>query len=280
MTQRSARSDLPHLGAARPRGSRGFALIGDPVSQSVSPDMHSAALSSLGLPLGYETVRVPRKRVCEVFGELLTRFDGLNVTRPLKEAVACLVDELDPAAARAGSVNTVVLEGARSIGHSTDGAGLLAALRRKGVEPRGRAVVAGTGGSARAVAAALHHAGCEVTVAGRNTDAGHRIERDLGVAYSVAPSPEADLFVNATPVDPFPSLDLSGFETVADLVYRPRRTRLLVRAAEAGCATVEGVETLVEQGALSLELWTATAAPVEEMRRAAYVALAEAGSDA
>lgn len=273
-----------------------FALVGDPVGGSVSPAMMEAAFGEAGLDGTYRSVTVPAGTLAGSWASLRGRFRGLNVTRPLKEEVIPLLDRLEPSAAAAGSVNTVAIHDEGSAGHSTDGPGFLSALRRAGVGPSRRAVILGTGGAARAVAVALRDEGAEVRVTGRNREAGTRLEADLGapddggttgvVTFVDVPLLEllawADLLVNATPVGgeaapeatPVPDRRaLHAGLAVMDLVYRPRRTRLLADAARAGCEVVEGIEMLVEQGARSFEIWTGRPAPAEAMRRAAVAAL-------
>lgn len=268
-----------------------IALVGDPVAHSASPAMQRAAFASAGLALDYTTVRVGAEELADAFPDLRRRFAGLNVTRPLKEEVLPLLDAVSSAAAGARSVNTVVFSGGAARGESTDGTGFLAALARVTHFPVRRALILGTGGAARAVAAALRRQGVAVAVAGRNTGAAYRLRDHLGVdaiendVRAIAAAVEsADLLVNATPVggeggpamSPLPdTVPLHPALVVVDLVYRPRRTRLLEQAALAGCRTVEGVEMLIEQGAHSFELWTGATAPVSAMRRAAYADLSE-----
>jgi shikimate dehydrogenase len=258
--------------------------------------MHRAAFAALGLDLDYVAVRVPEGRLHRGFPGLRRRFLGLNVTRPHKEAIVPLLDRLTGEARAAGSVNTVTFGDGEAVGDSTDGPGFLAALRRARPAPPSRAVVLGTGGAARAVALALAREGAEVTVSGRNGKAGRRLAAHLAgvgpgrvrfAGREGAPLARlldgADLLVNATPVGGWPEdgrcpvpeeVRLPPSLVVFDLVYRPRRTRLLERAAAAGCVVVEGVEMLVEQGARSLQAWVGRPAPVEVMREAAYRALA------
>jgi shikimate dehydrogenase len=264
-----------------------FALIGDPVASSPSPAMHRAAFRALDLPHDYVAVRVTRNGLREGSPRLLQRYAGLNVTTPLKEAVLPLLDRIDSIAAAAGSVNTVVREAGRTLGHSTDGAGFLAALRAAGGNPPARTVVLGAGGAARAVALALRGAGSTVLLAGRDEEKVERVAAELGVAAVRAGAlprtvTEAGLLVNATPLGSAAHAHSSPLAhtvplhpglIVFDLVIRPRRTALLIRAEAAGCRTVEGVDMLVEQGARSFELWTGRDAPVEVMRRAARKAL-------
>lgn len=271
------------------RRSRELALIGDPVAHSVSPAMHRAAFAAAGLDLDYRAMRVPAAELPSIWPELRRTFLGLNVTAPLKELVAPLLDQVSPVAELAGSVNTVSFdEEGRARGDSTDGAGFLSALDRAGPVNRASAVILGTGGAARAVVGALLERGFDVTVSGRNRAAGERLTR-LGAAFVPRDQlawllREAGVLVNATPlgsgpyegVSPLPAgVPLRPGLVVVDLVYRPRRTALLRQAAAAGCRTAAGVEMLVEQGGRSFEIWTGQAAPLKVMRTAAYQALAQ-----
>lgn len=272
-------------------------LIGDPVALSLSPRIQAAALEATGLDWEYLLVPVGRGQLKARWEELRKSFLGLNVTIPIKEEAAELATRLSDTATRCGSVNTLTFNSTEAIGDSTDGAGFMAALVGAGLTAPEHAVVIGTGGSARAVVAALAERGAEVQVLGRNAVAGERLALDLsrsglvGVQFSeidpkrlAAALAGADLLANATPVggpatplqSPLPdSIRLAPGMVVVDLVYRPRLTPLLRRAAALGCRVVEGVEMLVEQGALSFECWTGRQAPIGEMRQAAYLALAE-----
>jgi shikimate dehydrogenase len=259
-----------------------IALIGDPVAHSVSPSMQQAAFDAKGLRHTYIAVRVGRDDLRRELERLRDECTGLNVTRPLKEDVLPLLDSVSGGASLAGSVNTVVIRDGRTEGHSTDGPGFMAALGRRVAGVPARSLILGTGGAARAVAAALAGAGSEVVVAGRDAGAGQAIATSLGVRFvplgSVREAP--DLLVNATPLGgasgdlpPLDGIVLRPGATVFDLVYRPRSTPLLRLGAERGCTGIEGIEMLIEQGARSFELWTGLPAPVAVMRTAAYQAL-------
>jgi shikimate dehydrogenase len=270
-----------------------YALIGSPIAQSLSPAIHMAAFEALELDARYVAVNVVPRDLTHAFPSLRLRFAGLNVTRPLKEAIVPLLDRASPKVDRTGSVNTVVMVGGEAVGHSTDGAGFLAALARAADASPRRALILGTGGAARAVAAALIDEGTAVTVAGRSEAAGRRLAGDLGTGFvpfafdgpsgAVSETLDtADLVVNATPLGASPFLELcplppdaglSPGQIVCDLVYRPRRTPLLLFAEAAGCRTVEGLDMLIEQGARSFALWTGLEPPLRAMRAAAYRAV-------
>ncbi|HSC90923.1 MAG TPA: shikimate dehydrogenase [Gaiellaceae bacterium] len=233
--------------------TRLVALLGHPVAHSRSPAMQNAAFAARGLDWAYVALDVgPAELEDAVRGLVALGFAGANVTIPHKRAVAELCDELDRAAARAASVNTLVVRDGRILGSSTDGAAVVDA-----VEPRGaRALVLGGGGAALAVAAALSDAGAEVRLAGR---------RDPDWPPRDA---DATLLVNATPVVDGLLVEPRPGQTVVDLAYTRDGddTALVAAARTAGCRVVDGLEILVRQGAASFERWTGIPAPIEVMR--------------
>ena len=231
-------------------------LLGWPTSHSLSPRMQNAGFAALGLDWAYVPLPTPPELLGDaVRGLVATGFAGANVTIPHKEQVIAFCDELDDVAARAGSVNTLVIESGRVLGSSTDGLAVTSQI-----EPEGRrALVLGTGGASKAVAGALRDAGADVVVVGR---------RDPGWP----PSPDGfDILVNATPlkdeivVRPVPDMQ------VVDLAYRSDGlpTALIAAAVEADChPCVDGLDVLLAQGAASFERWTGGAAPLVAMRAA------------
>ncbi|MGH7641482.1 MAG: shikimate dehydrogenase family protein [Candidatus Dormibacteria bacterium] len=273
------------------------ALVGDPVAHSLSPAIQQAAFTALKLDWTYQLVRVPEGGLERAWPELVRRFHGVNVTSPHKQAAARLADQLSPTARRCDSVNTLTFASSGSFGDSTDGAGFLAALRGRSELLPQRVVIVGTGGAARAVAAALQEEGASVVVLGRNFAAGEALANGLAstgpgvVVFRGSGDGEvakalrgAELLVNATTLGGprFPQLSpvpeavrFSPDLTVFDLVYWPRNTPLRCRAEAAGCLLVEGVEMLVEQGALAFQAWTGIEAPRPVMRQAADHALEE-----
>ena len=150
-------------------------VIGDPVRHSLSPLLHNAAFTALGLDWAFAAFPVRAGAGAAALDAMRAlRLEGLNVTMPLKGEVADAVDRLAPSAAALRSVNTVVWVGTELVGESTDGPGLIAALRAdEGFDPAGRrCLVLGSGGAARAVVHALAGAGAaSVVVAARRPDA-------------------------------------------------------------------------------------------------------------
>ena len=131
------------------------ALIGWPLGHSASPRMHNGAYAAMGLDAIYLPVSVEPGDMAAVVGAMAAMgYMGCNVTIPYKVKIMELLDELDPSAAGAGAVNTVLFKGDRRIGYNTDGTGFVRALReRAGFEPQGkRCLIVGAGGAARGVA--------------------------------------------------------------------------------------------------------------------------------
>jgi shikimate dehydrogenase len=256
-------------------------VLGWPVAHSRSPAIHNAALAELGLrDWHYQRLPVPPELFAETTRALGgSGFVGANVTIPHKQAALALSDSASAAARAIGAANTLSFAADGSIAaENTDAPGLIAAL---GSPPQGlSALVLGAGGSARAVVWALREAGAaEVSIWNRTPQRAAALAEELGVR-AVAAAPPADLLVNCTSVglraepDELAALALSAdrladYGVVVDLVYRDGRTELLRAAGEHGARTIDGLEILVAQGALSLQLWTGREAPLEVMRAAA-----------
>lgn len=265
---------------------RRLGVLGWPVAHSRSPAMHNAALAHLGMSdWHYQRLPVPPMLFEETVRALgKAGFVGANVTIPHKHAALELADEASESARAIGAANTLTFaEDGTIAAENTDAPGLIAAL---GVPAAGlRAQVLGAGGSARAAVWALIDAGAaEVWVWNRTPQRATELARDMGARATSTPQ-TADLLVNCTSVGldiersatedcALNHLGLTGdqvgkYSYVIDLVYRSTPTPLLAAARMRGARTVDGLEMLVEQGALSLERWTGREAPLEVMRQAA-----------
>lgn len=205
---------------------------------------------------------------CAVAGLQATGFRGCNVTVPHKQEALAACHELSPAAQAAGAVNTLVFGRSRILGHNTDGEGFLRSLLAAGVQPdAGPALLLGAGGATRAIAAALRDAGVPLLLAARRNEAAIALAAEFGqlpvVAWREAPAALAGcaLLVNTTSggmqghqldfgLDAAP-----GNLAVADIVYAPRRTPLLMEAEARGLRTVEGIGMLLHQAALGFDAW-------------------------
>lgn len=260
-------------------------VLGWPVAHSRSPAMHNAAFAELGLDgWRYQRLPVPVELFAQTTRALAgAGFAGANVTIPHKQAALALADEATAAARAIGAANTLSFaEDGAIAAENTDAPGLIDAME---LSPAGRsALVLGAGGSARAAVWALREAGAsDVFVWNRTHKRALVLAQELEVTAVLAPR-AADVLVNCTPV----GLELSAsaerealnqlslapeeigeYSYVVDFVYRAEPTPLLAAAERRGVPTLDGLEVLLAQGALSFELWTGRPAPREVMRRAA-----------
>ena len=244
-----------------------YGVLGWPVAHSRSPAMMQAA----GLER-YQRLPVAPQVFADTVRALgAAGFRGANVTIPHKEAALAVATSASDAAREIGAANTLTFGAGGTIhADNTDAPGLLEALGRVPAT----ALVLGAGGSARAAVWALLRAGTDVSIWNRTP----RRAEGLGAKVVTTPGP-AEVLVNCTSVgldnssSPFINLALDAdalvqYATVVDLVYRAGGTTLIREADRRGIATVDGLEVLVCQGALSFTLWTGRAAPRQIMRAA------------
>jgi shikimate dehydrogenase len=277
-------------GATRPVG-----VIGWPVSGSLSPVIHNAAFAALGLDLVYVALAVPPGELPRALtGLTALGFVGANVTMPYKTEASRLIADLSEDAERLQAVNTIVCAPGGMRGHNTDAPGFERFLRADaGFEPAGRsALVFGGGGAARACALALARGGLaslilavrdEAKAAGvRSAIEGFDTEVEV-VGFESARSVAADLVVNATPLgadgEELPVPRLGAGTLVVDLLYGPSVTPLLSRARACGAMAFGGLGLLIQQAALSFELWTGRSPSLDVMSAAALSALAGSSAD-
>jgi shikimate dehydrogenase len=277
---------------------RRFAVIGDPIAQSKSPVMQSAAFRALGLPHTYEALHVTADDLPRVVSLLREgRYDGINVTVPHKTRVLALVDAVDEGARAAGAANTLVRSSAgQLVAYNTDAPALAAELRALGGTGRDwrrtRALVLGSGGAARAAVAALAgHLGVQdVVVRARAFADAARREAFVATAparvtaepWSASGEGEALTSIlvqctsagmrgaddGATAVAAVAWSALPSDAVALDVVYAPRETPWLRAARARGLRCDDGLGMLARQGALALELWLGVDAPLAEMRAA------------
>lgn len=273
--------------------TRLLAVVGDPVAHSLSPRMHNAAIAALGLDAAYLGLRASAQTFPELARSVLAAGGALNVTIPFKRAAAALLDRPTDAVARTGACNTMWSDGSQIAGENTDVPAVAAQVRALlPARPVRRALVLGSGGSARsaALAVAEHWPGAELWVRSRDVERGADFaawaeKQGVGCrVWGVGGSERMDLVVNATPLglrpdDPLPLerpvLEALRDAAVLDLVYAKGGTRLVAQARELGLAAADGRGVLVAQGALAFERFFGLPAPTEVMRVAVEDALRE-----
>jgi shikimate dehydrogenase len=260
-----------------------FGLAGFPLVSSLSPCIHQAALKSCGLAGDYKLFPLKSGSSFERLLLLLRQGDlhGLNVTIPHKQTVFGMVDQLSPTAQMSGAVNTVFMRKDQLVGDNTDVVGFLTDLHDKiGSQVENKTVlILGAGGAARAVVIGLLSVGWKVFVSARKSEQAQKLVNDLSpwaregflcdlpLDGSIL-SKDIDQFsllVNASSAgmypnvfdDPLPeAVSIPEGLVLYDLVYNPIATMLMRRFRKAGNTAHNGVGMLIEQGALSFELWT------------------------
>jgi shikimate dehydrogenase len=271
-----------------------LAVLGDPVDHSLSPSMQNAGLECLHLPYRYGRLHVRPDDLVEAFDLLRKRdFIGWNLTLPHKLAVLDLLDGLDPAAHRLGSVNTVVNQNGRLFGFNTDVAGFVAAVNEAfdcSLSALRIAVLGAGGGAGQAIVRYLSELGVpSLLLVNRTTAKIERLVEDLAAQSTTNIRIEGwdhlagvfggvDLIVNASSVGLGGQLIHEGWSAleprhlVFDMVYGPEETSLVRFAREKGARAADGLSMLLHQGAIAFEIWFGKPAPYGAMRRALWQA--------
>ena len=266
-------------------------LIGDPVSHSVSPQIHNSGFQALGLNFVYAAFAVKDLKAA-VEGVRGLGIRGASVTFPHKQNIIPLLDRLDPLAEKIGAVNTVVNDNGRLTGFNTDGQAAYLSLIENGVKTAGKKIlIVGAGGAARAIAftIASKKAAKEIVLSDIVYRRAESLARELclktgarafAVAFGRATLAQelvnTKVLINATPVGVFPNVKQSPIPRgllnqgpcVFNIVYNPAQTLLLKYAKAAGCKTIPGIEMLVRQAGEQFRLWTGKKPPLTVMFKA------------
>lgn len=270
------------------------AVLGSPIAHSLSPTLHRAAYAELGLSgWTYDAVEVTVTGLAEFLDGLDASWRGLSLTMPLKRTVLPLADEVSSRARLAGAANTVVLQAGRRVVDNTDIPGAVAALRERYDGPVDSAMVLGGGATATSLLLALTELGCReavlavreparatetVEAVGRHPDA-PRLEVVRLDEVGAATARACDVLVSTVPAAA-QTPDLVGRlpqpAVTFEVVYDPWPTPL---AAAAAGPLVSGLDLLVHQAVLQVELMTGQSVGVEVLRRAGESALAERAGD-
>jgi len=269
-------------------------LLGYPLGHSISPVMQNAAFESKNINNLYIPVEVKKEDLADVVKAMSKmNFAGFNVTIPYKIEVMNYLDEIDDLAKSIGAVNTVVIKDGKLKGYNTDGIGFLRSLEGElSLSVTGKNIfILGSGGAARAISMTLAmNKANRLYICNRTFERAEGLVRDINSKYgNVAISipmlrqkmeeaiTDAEILINATSVGTYPNIDeipidkelLNGNFAVCDVVYNPKKTKLLQEAEKLGCKTMSGLGMLVHQGAEAFEIWTGVEAPANTMFEAA-----------
>jgi shikimate dehydrogenase len=241
------------------------AVLGSPISHSLSPALHRAAFERIGVAGSYEAIDVPSGTLSDFFLSNQTEFDYFSLTMPLKEEAHLLNMTCDELSLRIGSINTLYKRDGSWFGTSTDGSGFLAALNAQGHSRCSQALILGAGGTARAVAGALDGNVETLTVMGRTSTRRDALERCVQKSrFNYLPwmsDPDInsyDLIINTTPAGAADLLaenlptQVSGL--LFDVIYKPWPTVLASAWEDRAGKVINGKELLLWQGLDQLAL--------------------------
>ncbi|MFB5626821.1 MAG: shikimate dehydrogenase [Nitrosarchaeum sp.] len=267
--------------------SKTFAVIGDPIDHSLSPNIHSAAFRELNLDCSYIAYRIPKGELEEGIESLKKiKIDGFNVTIPHKVEMMKYLDKVDESCSIIGAVNTVTNDNGILKGYNTDMDGFLEPFKKRKQSVKDlKVLLIGAGGAARAIVAgfAKEHAQ-SITIANRTLDNANNLAKfsnkiglnAIGIKIEDVKdsAKNYDVIVNATSIglknEPTPiSLENINSKTIVyDIVYMPINTNLIKKAKEKEATIIYGYEMLLGQATRAFEIWHGMEAPYNAMKKA------------
>jgi len=255
-------------------------VIGDPVTHSLSPVMHTAAFNAMGIEAQYsfQAEQVKAQELKKYIQRVKDKnIHMLAVTIPHKEAIIYYLDKVDPLAREIGAVNTVLNKNGVLTGYNTDCEGAIRALKQHTVLFEKNVLLFGSGGSARAIIYGLIKERAIVTICSRNRDKALELASAFGcksLEWNERNSIEGvDIIVNTTPIgregEAFPIMEgVKANHIVFDVNYNSTGTPLVAMAKQKGATAIDGLELLLQQGMLQFEMYTGLKAPEDAMRKA------------
>ena len=267
--------------------SKTFAVIGDPIDHSLSPNIHSAAFRELNLDCSYIAYKIPKGELEEGVESLKKiKIDGFNVTIPHKVEMMKYLDKVDESCSIIGAVNTVTNNNGILKGYNTDMDGFLEPFKKRNLNVKNlKVLLLGAGGAARSIVAGFAKEQVQsITIANRtleNADNMVKFSKKIGISADAIKLDKIgdavktyDVIVNATSIglknEPSPiSSDMINSKTIVyDIVYIPINTDFLKKAKEKGATVIYGYEMLLGQATRAFEIWHGVEAPYNAMKKA------------
>ncbi|WP_442595076.1 shikimate dehydrogenase [Neobacillus sp. D3-1R] len=264
-----------------------FAVIGDPIAHSMSPQMHNDLFQYYSIDAHYQPLLVKKENLeAAIKGLKAIGISGFNVTIPHKTEIMAFLDEIDPLASDIGAVNTVVNQNGKLVGYNTDGLGFmkgLASLTSDFVNQK--ILIIGAGGAARAIYYTLAKTGVKgMDICNRTVEkATHLIETCPYQITSEALSLEQaenklshyGVIIQTTNIGMSPNMSqlplsinfLRESSIVSDIIYNPLETFLLSEAKKKKAIVQNGIDMFVHQGALAFQYWTGITPDISRMKQ-------------
>lgn len=267
-----------------------YCIIGDPIDHSLSPAIHNAAFTTLGLNCSYIAFKVQEGQLKNSMDSLRAiNIGGFNVTMPHKVTVLNYVDGSDKIVEMVGAANTVNNEGGKFHAYNTDVVGFIEPLRQRKIDLNGfEVLILGAGGAARAVAVALSQEKgvSKINIFNRDIDRSTNLANIInksGIEASIISQNDvqkiafrSNLIINTTPLGMkneqslIKTSSISKESIVYDIVYKPIETKLLENAKTAGAQVIYGYEMLLEQAIASFKIWFRIDPPIESMKKVLF----------
>jgi shikimate dehydrogenase len=247
-----------------------YGLLGEKLSHSLSPEIHSEILKSLNKNGAYKLFEVEKDSLRKFTEAIkLLKVRGCNVTIPYKKDIMKYIDIVSEEANKIGAVNTIFLKDGKLYGYNTDYFGFGYMLKISSIDVRDKvAVILGNGGASRAV---LHYLldneAKEVYIVSRNPNKNlFEFENTKLISYEELNSLSGDILINSTPVGMYPNIEHSPvskeivdrFNSLVDLVYNPMETKFLYYGRELNKQRAGGLYMLVGQAVKAQEIWQDT----------------------
>jgi len=264
-----------------------YAVIGDPIDHSLSPNIHNAAFKELELDCTYIAYRIPKGELKEGVESLKKiNITGFNVTVPHKIEMMKYLDKVDENCSIIGATNTVTFSDGVLKGYNTDMDGFLEPIKKRKLPIKdSKILLLGAGGAARAIVTAIaKEKAQEITIANRTIEKADdlvQFAKNFGINAKAIRLDEAEKFVpthkfivNSTSIglknesSPIPTDSISKNSIIYDVVYMPMNTDLIKKSKEKGATIIYGYEMLLEQACRAFEIWHKKEAPYDVMKRA------------
>ena len=255
------------------REKKSFALIGCPLGHSISPFIHGKLMACSGTVGSYALEEIEKDNLASALENRLSKLDGFNVTIPYKSDIIPYLDSVSQRAKLFGAVNTVAVKDGKFFGYNTDCLGFIRAIDSAKIDVCGKALILGSGGVSRMFAFECAIAGCDITIAVRETGIKKaealcaELDEKLNVKAEIITydkiSGGYDLIINGTPVGMYPDTDVcplsedtvKSSKAVFDAIYNPLKTKLIKLAEKNGVKYANGLSMLVWQAAAAQETW-------------------------
>ena len=266
--------------------AKSFAVIGDPIDHSLSPNIHSAAFRELNLDSSYIGYRIPKGELeGGVEGLKKIKINGFNVTIPHKIEMMKYLDKMDESCSIIGAVNTVVNNEGVLKGYNTDMDGFLEPLKKRNITiQNSKVLLIGAGGAARAIVAGIaKEKAASIDIANRTVEKANNLSEfatKLGLSANVkkiesidTATENYDIIINATSIglkdEPSP-ITFEGINEktiVYDIVYAPMNTDFIKKAKTKNAIIIYGYEMLLGQAIRAFEIWHEMKAPYNAMKK-------------